>query len=307
MTLVFYYYRKYRFKAPKITILSQFKIGFPTGLSNIVGLINVEIDKIIISSFFNVSRFAVYANGAFEIPFLGTVSSSISSVLMPEFVNLRQNNDIHGLISLWHKSIHKVALVFIPLMVFFFVIARDFITFMFSETYADSTVIFQFYLVGILANMTWYGTVLVSIGHSREPFFASLIGLIFNVTLNYLFIFSIGFTGPAIASVITNYIVAMYYLFKIKTYTDFSWKNIYPWKKVFQVLSISIFSAATIIPLTIYDFIQLKVLRIIFCGMIYFITAFAVFYLFKQIDNTDIKLIKQFAQNSTGRFFKIKS
>jgi hypothetical protein len=41
--------------------------------------------------------------------------------------------------------------------------------------------------------------------------------------------------------------------------------------------------------------------------MIYFITAFAVFYLFKQIDNTDIKLIKQFAQNSTGRFFKIKS
>ena len=303
-SLIFFYYRNYFFKRSGIKLATQFKVGFPTGLSNIIGLINVEIDKVIISSFFTAKRFAVYANGAFDIPFLGTVSASVSSVLMPEYVRLKQEGDINGLIALWHYSIHKIALLFIPLMVFFFVVAQDFITFMFSNTYADSTIIFQIYLIGILANMTWYGTISVSLGHSREPFYASAIGLCCNVILNYLFILKIGFIGPVIASVITNYIIAAYYLYRIKKYVNINWIDIYPWKVVFNILMIAIANALLIIPLVIYDFIHIKVIRIIFCGLIYFLTTFCTLYLFKQISHEDLSFIKSFFDRSTRRILR---
>lgn len=304
--LVVFYFRNHRSKSHKISLSSQFRVGLPTGLSSIIGLVNVEFDKIIISSFFNVSRFAVYANGAFNIPFMGTVLSSISSILMPEFVKLKQNDKINKIIELWHNAIHKIALLFIPFMVFFLVIAEDFITLMFSDKYAESALVFQIYLTGIVANLTWYNVILVSLGHSREPFFASLIGLVSNVVLNYALILSVGFPGPAIASVITSYIVSAYYLYKLKCITNIGWKYIYPWKLIFCILTLSIFPTALIIPITYYDIISSKILRIMLCGSIYFSTTFSLLYLFKQINNADINLLKQFINNSTGRIFNLK-
>jgi O-antigen/teichoic acid export membrane protein len=304
ISVIFFYYKNHSFKRSGISLASQLKVGLPSGLSNILGLINVEIDKIIISSFFTAKRFAVYANGAFDIPFLGTVSASISSVLMPEYVRLKQMGDINGLISLWHNSIHKIALLFIPLMVFFFIVARDFITFMFSDIYAESAVVFQIYLVGIIANMTWYGTILVSIGHSREPFYASAIGLCINVILNYLFILKIGFLGPVIASVITNYIVATYYLYKIKKHFNISWIDVYPWRTVFHILMIAIASAILITPLMFYDLIHIKVIRIMFHGLIYFLSTFSILFLFKLISHDDILFVKSFIDRSTRKVFR---
>jgi O-antigen/teichoic acid export membrane protein len=303
-SMIFFYYRNYRFEGSGVKLATQLKVAIPTGLSNILGLINVEIDKIIISSFFAAKRFAVYANGAFDIPFLGTVSASVSSILMPEYVRLQKMGDIKGLIALWHKSIHKIALLFIPLMVFFFMVARDFITFMFSDTYAESAIIFQIYLVGIMANMTWYGTVLVSLGQSREPLYASAIGFCINVVLNYLFILKIGFLGPVIASVVTNYIVAAYYLYKVKKHVNMSWIDVYPWRTVFHILSIAITGALLITPLMFYDLIHIKVIRIMFYGLIYFLSTFSILFLFKQIGQDDILFLKSLINRSTHKIFR---
>jgi O-antigen/teichoic acid export membrane protein len=285
-------------------LAAQIKVGLPSGLSNILNLINVELDKIIISSFFTVKRFAIYANGAFDIPFLGTVSASISSVLMPEYVRLKRMEDISGLIALWHNSIHKIALFFIPLMVFFFVVSRDFITFMFSDAYMESAIVFQIYLIGIMANMTWYGTVLVSLGHSREPFYASSIGLCVSIILNYLLIIKIGFLGPVIATVTTNYIVAAFYLYRIKNHADISWIDVYPWRAVFSILTISIANALLITPIMLYDLIHIKVIKIFFCGLIYFSSTFYTLFLFKQISHDDLLFAKSIVDKSSSKIFR---
>jgi len=106
-----------------------------------------------IGAFFTVSQFAKYINGAFEIPFVGTIAASVSSVLMPEFAKKSQQKDYLSLIKLWHRAICKVAIFLIPLAVFLFIFANEFITLMFSKKYQDSSIIFQIYLIDLQQNI----------------------------------------------------------------------------------------------------------------------------------------------------------
>jgi O-antigen/teichoic acid export membrane protein len=218
------------------TIREQFAIALPTGLSNMVGILNQELDKLIIAGAFSLSQFARYANGALEIPILGTIVSSVSTVLMPEFTRRYNEGDHAGVLNLWHESVCKVALLQFPLLIFFGLFASEFIVLLFSDTYRDSAVIFQIYVVATVPKLTWYGTLLVAIGRTRAPLWGSIIALTTNVILNLLFIRWIGFTGPAIATTLAAYGTTVFDLSRIRTALGVGWLGVFPWRRLALIL-----------------------------------------------------------------------
>lgn len=218
----------------------QLKFSLPNGLSNIVNILNVELDKVVITSFYSVERFAKYANGAVEVPLLGTVVSSLNSVLMPEYSRLFAEGDCKGAIELWHASVRKVSVMFIPLVVLFYICAEDFIVLLFSEKYVESVPIFRIYLLSILATLSWASPLLVAMGRSQEPLWGSLIALVCNLGLNYAFIRLIGFNGPAIATVVTSYLVLAYYLLRMCRVTGISLFGIFPWRRLAVIAGVSL-------------------------------------------------------------------
>ena len=133
IAVIFHYLKPFKMISRKFNYATQLKFSIPIGSANIVDILNIELDKIVISSFFSVSQFARYANGAFQIPFIGTVAGSVNSILMPEFVKYYQQKDIDGLLNLWHNSIQKVALLFYPTMVFFLFFRRSLLHFSFPK------------------------------------------------------------------------------------------------------------------------------------------------------------------------------
>jgi len=285
--------KHYPIESRTFNIVEQFRFALPSGVTSVIDVLNIELDKVVISSFFNVSQFAKYANGAFEVPFLGTVGASINSVLMPEYVRRHSEGDYEGILRLWHKAIGKVALVFFPLAVFLFVFADDLITLLFSDKYLESSVIFRIYLFALLPKITWYGIILIAIGYSREPFYASLIALGANLALSLTLIQLIGFTGPAVATILTTYLVSLYYLHRIRIAFNENWRAIFPWRVLMRVfLASAVFGVALCLPLSLF-YSGNSAIKLALGGVIYFIPLSLFFRYIGLVSESDVDLIRE--------------
>ena len=64
-------------------VKSIFKFSIPIGVASIIGMINIEVDKLAISHFFSTEELGIYSACSTELP-LTVVASSISSVALPE-------------------------------------------------------------------------------------------------------------------------------------------------------------------------------------------------------------------------------
>lgn len=105
---------------------------------------------------------------------------------------------------------------------------------------------------------SYFSGIFTADGDSKTPFYASFIGLVSNIILDPIFIFGfgLGVKGAAMASVIAQVIVLVFYLIKIKKITIF---QVLKWEldveKIGQIVSISfplavqsmIFSALSIV------------------------------------------------------------
>lgn len=208
----------------------QLRYSLPIGIAGIVGTLTLQLDKIFIASFFAASQYAVYVNGAIQIPLIGVITGSVTAVLMPEFVRLHTNGDPGKLVSLWHRAIRKVALIILPVMIFLLIYAPDFLTLLFSSKYAESATVFRIYLLALPNRVTTFGTILMSVGLSSLVMRYSLYALVLNVILNYILIKTAGFIGPAIGTVIAIYFAAYLLLRKISSIMNFSFRKIFPWR-----------------------------------------------------------------------------
>lgn len=223
-----------------VGIVDQIRFALPISASGVVNILNVELDKLVITAYFSVAQFARYTNGAFDIPLVGTVASAVNSVMMPEFSRAHNEGRVADVIGLWNSTIVRVGLLFIPLMGFLFFFATDFITLVFSDKYADSAIIFQIYLVAMVPKIVWYGPILVALGYPKEPLIGSSIALVSNLLLNVLLIQWIGFTGPAYATVATTFVLVGYYLSRLKTVLALRVRDVFPWRAVGHLLGIAV-------------------------------------------------------------------
>lgn len=287
---VFHFMKGFGMLSKKFDFGKQLKFAFPSGAANVVGIVNQELDKFIIASYFSVAQFARYANGAFEIPFVGTIASSVTSVLMPEYVKRFQMGDYKSLLSLWHRAICKVAMVLMPVMVILFGLAPEFIITVFSSKYQESSLIFRIYLISLVPKITWYAPILVSMGYNREPLYGSAVSLGSNAVLNYILIQWVGFTGPAIATVVATYLVTYYYLHRIRDILQVSWFDVFPWTNLMKTLLASIVAYVVLLPLSFFHDLS-NIIRLTVGGTAYMICVYYAFRFLKLMSKEDVEFI----------------
>lgn len=272
------------------SVREQLALALPTGLSNMVGLINQELDKFLIASSFTVGQFARYANGAMEIPMLGTIVGSVSTVLMPEYTSRFHAGDRREVLRLWHEAVCKFALLQFPLLIFFGFYATDTMVLLFSDTYRESAPIFQVYIIATIPKLTWYGTVLVAIGRTRAPLYGSLVALTVNILLNILLIRLIGFVGPAIATAVASYGVTTFYLARIRSALDVRWSEVFPWLRLARILIVGLSGAVVFIL-----FEQITSLpvwtHLVLSGGVYAMALLGAYGLLGYVSWTDIKSV----------------
>lgn len=217
----------------------------PLGLAGIVGSVHLMLDKLAMACWLDVESFAIYANGATELPIMGIISSSVAAVLAPEFVRFFQAGRLRDMLELWRSSVRTTAIFVFPLTASMLLYAPDAVAFLYSEKYLDSVPIFRIYLLLLPLRVTVYGSLLLAAGKSRTVFAASVIGLVLASVILGALVPVCGMPGAAIAMVLAVYAMAGFLLVRTARLVGTSLWQSFPWRDLSLTLAASAAGAAT--------------------------------------------------------------
>ncbi|MFN0150714.1 MAG: lipopolysaccharide biosynthesis protein [bacterium] len=207
--------REYRGVVPTLraTLPREFLIySLPLGANEVVRVSSGWLDKALVASRFDPETFAIFANGAFEIPFIAILLASTTTILMPEFSRLAAATDKSPLVRLWQRAILRTGLFVLPLCAFALLMASDIMITLFSERYAASATPFRVYLLLLPLRCAAYTPMLLALGRGRAVLLGATADLVLSLCLALVLIPRIGYVGPAVALVVSTYAQSAFYL-----------------------------------------------------------------------------------------------
>jgi O-antigen/teichoic acid export membrane protein len=221
----------------------QLIYSFPLGLNGVVAILAKGLNKLFIAAFFSAAQYAIYANGAIEIPIVPIIMSSTVAVLVPELSRHFADKNYRMILDLWHLAIRKVSVIILPIFVLFWVLAEEIIITLFSEKYIDSAIYFRIFLLMLPLRCFLETPLLMAGNRTRRIFYGALADVIFNFILGYYLVQNIGIKGPAITIVIATFLQICYYLWEAKRLLPgIPLKQFLPYGDMFIIFLISIVS-----------------------------------------------------------------
>lgn len=255
-------------------IREQLRYAVPLGLSGIVGALTLLLDRLVIALWYDTADYAVYFNGANELPVVGIIAGSVLAVITPEFVRLYSQHRHGEILRLWKSSTRKVAILILPLTAFLMVFAQDTVQLLYSERYLASVPIFRIYLLLLPLRITAYGALLMAAGRSRTILTATCGALAMNAALALMLIPMFGMAGAAVATIFSVYAVALWQLNCCARVIAVPLRDIFPWRDL-VLTSVAAIWAATVAGASV-SLLPTGVFRLFFgfvvTGMIYAVT-----------------------------------
>ena len=202
--------------------------SLPLGLSSIIGMMSIQLDKFMVSAFFSPEKFAVFSIGATEFPIVGILANSINSVLLPHLSS--SNPEKMGI--LYSGAVRKNTILVFPLMALCYIFAEPAITLIYGKLYTESAIYFRIYLFLLPLRIATYGILFQAFGKTRFVMYNSLFLLISNAILNYLLIIKFGMKGAAFATVIVTWLSVIIYLIQIAKVLKLNLMAFFPLVKI---------------------------------------------------------------------------
>lgn len=275
----------------------QFSYSLPLGLSSIIGVLTVQLDKFVISGFFSPAQYAIFSIGAMELPFVGILTNSVNSVILPA---ISSHTDKSRVTMLYRAAMRKNALLIIPIAALCFVLASDIISILYSDRYSSASIYFQIYLIALLVRIGSYGILFQALNRTKYILYNAIFTLSLNLGLNLILVNTpLKMKGPAIATVIVTYASMALYLYWIKSKLKFQLGLMIPWLQIGRTLLSALI--AGLISFWTISFIESIWLNLIIGGSIFSICYLAAAYLLGAILPYDIASIKTYIEGLIQR------
>jgi O-antigen/teichoic acid export membrane protein len=273
------------------SMLAMLKYSAPLGLATMLGTITLQLDKIIVSSLCIPEEFAIYANGAIEIPLIGTVTGAIATVILAAMSERCRGNEKEEALRLFHKAAVMSALVLFPTAVFLFIHAPDCILVLYSAKYLESVGAFRAYLLILPIRIVYYGSALMALGMTRTVLWRSVGDLMVNTILCIVLVHYIGYIGASISLVVTMYFWSVpFNLYAIgKGFSCRPWQVI-PFGRSGIIMLISIVAGFCTGPIILWRD-ALPIFRLGMATLIYGMVYVALAYLFSTEAHSQITAI----------------
>ena len=263
------------YRPDRDNIIAQLKYSIPLGAAFMIGGLQIAVDKVIVSSMCSPGEFAVYANGAIEIPIVGIVTASVMAILLPEFVELHKSGHFSKLLTLWRGAISRTSILMFPVMIYLFIMSDEVIRLLFSDKYIASVVPFRIYLLFLIARVTNFGSVEMAANKNKLMLLITGSSLIVNIALSIFLVSMFGYIGAAIGTVITTYFFSIpFHLAVYRKILNTSILKLLPGRKLAMVMICSLVCApVTLVKLFLgpNDILKLVVTSVIFFPAVMFI------------------------------------
>lgn len=282
---------------PDKGLLSQvLRYSVPMGLAALVGILNLELDKLMIGYWFDTETLAIYANAGRELP-VTIVASSFTAILLPAITRLVKYKRVDEGVSIWRSSVELSFFIMMFAVSVLVVYAPQVISVLYSDKYLEGVTIFRIYSCVLIWRTTYFGMILNVTGNSRLVMRYSILTLLFNVVLNITFFYLMGMIGPALATFVSMGIMVFVQLRKSAQLIHIRLGELFPWKNLGVILGVNL-----LMSLAAYALVQalalgtsaLDALLVAGIGLVWFVVYFLVFRkkmvaLWRQIKTFQVK------------------
>ena len=222
-------------------LAEHLKYVWPVGIRDGIGVLSQFVDKLIFASFFTTAQFALYFNGAWELPLVGIVVHSLLAILLPELRVACRRGDMDRVATLMRFAARRLALLLFPATAFGFFLAPEITSFLFGEAYRASGDVFRVFILLLPMRVSTAGPVLLAANRARTVLLGSLADLVLAVVLGLALIPFLGTLGPAVALVASTFCQVCYYNWRVAAAIHRSLPEILPWRALGRlgVLSLS--------------------------------------------------------------------
>lgn len=223
-------------------LVEQLRYSVPLGFAGLLGATSLSLDKWIVAEMCRPEDFAIYVNGAMDIPLISIITVSVTSVLLPDFVRAYAASEYNKLQSLWHRAMLKCLVLFLPAMAFVLVMAPEIMRLLYSSQYEASAYPFRVYALRLPVRATNFGAVLMAMGQTRMVTWGALFCLALNGLLSAVFVHYSGPAGAAWATMMSVISLALLYAVMIGRHLHLGVGGMLPWRQIARL------SAATLGP-----------------------------------------------------------
>ncbi len=221
----------------KATFKEQIAYALPVGIGNIAWFFQLKMNQFFVSYFFDARNFAIYSVGAFNLPLVNMVTSSVANVMIPELSRFQKSGQTKEILRVWYNSIRKMNLIIYPLFVFFFCFANEFIVIMFTRQYIESAIIFRIGLIGLMVVGINAGAVLNAYAQNKYLMHLGFARLPVSILMLYVFTTMWGMVGAMSANVLLSILFQGIVLIKVAKVIGISYSKVLQWGVNAKILS----------------------------------------------------------------------
>ena len=195
-------------------VRERLTLGLQVGFTEMMGFAFAYTDKFMVSSFLSVEDFAVYRSGAIELPVIGTLYTSIATIVLPVISKHYAEGNFDRIVELKRRLITLTAALLYPVVCFLIVFSHILVTTYFSKKYAAGAIVFAIMSCGLFFRVNDFEDILLSSSKSRILLLVHTAAFALNVAINYVLVRKLGYVGAAI-STLSSYAILLSMLFYI--------------------------------------------------------------------------------------------
>lgn len=224
-----------------------FQYSLPLGLASIIGMLSIQLDKLVISGFFSPAEYAIFSIGAMELPFISILSNSVNAILLPHI-----SSEPAKMNETYRAAVRKNALLIFPFTALGLIFARPLIQLLYTESYLASVPFFQIYLAILPLRVATYGILFMALKKTHYILWNSLFTLGLNLILNLVLVRFIGMMGAALATVLVTWLSTLLYLYWIHKKLGLALRGLFPLEALVRTASTTALAGlAALLPLLI--------------------------------------------------------
>jgi O-antigen/teichoic acid export membrane protein len=268
----------------------QLTYAIPFALAVVVDIAQANYHQLAVSRYFDAATFAVYAVGCLQIPLVDFMATPASNVMMVRMAEEIRDSRPQSVLSIWHDTTRKLALVFYPLVGLLVVNANAIITVLFTERYAASVPIFMVWSLSILLASIQTDSVMRVFAQTRFLFFVNLMRLAVLVTVMHLFLNRFHLLGAVFVTLLGSLFARSMALMRMRKLVHVSVIRLMPWSGMGRVLLIAMISSFPTLFLNAYVAAPPKILLIL-GGAAYAMTYTSLILAFRVLTSSERQAI----------------
>lgn len=223
----------------------QVRYSTPLGLTNIMGNVAMNLDKWVVAAMASSASFAVFVNGAMQLPIVGALTDSITAVMLPDMSKASKSGDFKSCLPLWRRASEQCAHLLFPLTAGLMMLAPEAMVILYGDAYAASAIPFAIYLLILPSRIVRFDAVFMATGRSGLLFNRTIAFLLLTIISNVYFVRWFGPNGAAAATVLCTVVFAQpYNLYFLRKAFHAPVSELFPWKTLALIGLLSIVAGA---------------------------------------------------------------